>query len=90
MAYYKLFQLNTGAPASTTIQSNTLEVYSNNSGVLLSVVSGGNPFVVGRYETGIIANSRVVTGLNLVGFSGWIPFIGPSGQTWVVPAYGYT
>lgn len=97
MAYYKLFQLNTGAPNSTTIQSNTLQIYSNASGVLLSRTSGQAPVALGSALTGALLNSVTVftTGSagtvaqQIAGNSGiWIPVI-LSGQRYAIPAFIY-
>lgn len=93
MAQYKLFQLYTGTPAVATVQSGTIQIFSNASGILLQQDVDGTVRSLGRYETGIITTNRVVTGDATKSFSatvsGWVTFTGPSGQKWAVPAFTY-
>jgi hypothetical protein len=97
MAFYKLFQLNTGVPAPSTIQSNTIQVYSNASGALITVQSGKSPVLIGSVLTGALLNSVTVftTGSagtvaqQVAGNSGiWIP-VTLSGVRYAVPAFIY-
>ena len=97
MAFYKLFQLNTGVPAANTIQSNTVQIFSNASGALLTRTSGQAPVALGSNLTGALLNSITVftTGSagtvaqQIAGNSGiWIPVI-LSGQRYAIPAFIY-
>lgn len=97
MAFYKLFQLNTGVPASNTIQSNTVQIFSNASGVLLSKVSGQSPVALGSSLTGALqaavtvftTGSAGTVAQQIAGNSGiWIPVV-LSGQRYAIPAFIY-
>lgn len=96
MAFYKLFQNNTGT-FTGQIQTNTTQLYANASGVLLSVQSGKSPAVVGTSFTGALLSSVTVftTGSagtvsqQIIGNTGiWIPIL-LSGQRYAIPAFVY-
>lgn len=98
MAFFKLFQLNTGVLASNTIQSNTLQLFANASGALLTRTSGQlSPVLVGGQLTGALqaavtvftTGSAGTVAQQIAGNSGiWIP-VTLSGVRYAIPAFIY-
>lgn len=97
MAFYKLFQLNTGVPVANTIQSNTVQIFANASGALLTRVSGQSPVLIGGTLTGALqaavtvftTGSAGTVAQQIAGNSGiWIP-VTLSGQRYAIPAFIY-
>jgi len=92
MASYFLYQA-TGTPSASVIPPNVVQVYANNSGVLLSRASGQSPVVVGTAFTGALqAANTVFTGITMGGVATntgiWIP-ITLSGVNYAIPAFRY-
>lgn len=83
------FRLQTGTPTASV--AGTVGLYANASGSLIVQNTAGVKTYVGGQLTGTIASSSgIISGTALLGsVAGFIPFVGPLGQKWVVPAYVY-
>ena len=90
MAKQRDFRINTGAmtppPADGT--PNKINVYADQSGILLSMNQLGTVYTIGQSWTGhgrMMANP--MTGALGTGLSQWLPIIGASGILLMIPAY---
>ena len=91
MAQNKDFRTQTATPS--TPSAGVVTYYVNNSGILNLVNANGTTYQANQLWSSSVAtlNQRVIGGMvttgTLTGSVGWLPVVGPSGESWAIPAF---
>lgn len=85
------FRLQTGVPSAPV--AGVVGLYANASGALVQQNSNGAQFSIGSLVTGVIPNASVIgpvgTGIFAFQPTGWLAYVGPTGQKFAVPVFTY-